>query len=31
MVELSQNDEPLFAPFVEETPLEDEMPEQILL
>ena len=31
MVELSQNDEPLFAPFVEEEPLEDEMPEQILL
>lgn len=31
MVELSQNDEPLFAPFVEEAPLEDEMPEQILL
>ena len=31
MVELSQNDEPLFAPFVEEEVLEDEMSEQILL
>lgn len=31
MVELSQNDEPLFAPFVEEPVLEDEVSEQVLL